>query len=784
MKLRKGWLIAMALMSTPGLSATAQEAPKDWQFEVGESATVAREKWGALTAGENLALGKKVEFFPTPQDALTTDENDPYDLTDGKLSERADDRVWFNKDAVGWYGGTGTAGGVLLVVDLGAPQPVGQIAIRVLGGHEQGSLDLPTAIEFLASNDGENYHTLQKTVRLNEGEKDQSDFVRGFYYPQEGVAYMAPLFCKKPVRARYIAMRVTLQNSLFTDQISITKAADGVDVKSVDAYPKAQVFTDGLVVSPRHSPMTVTTNVATPNWLMVLDNSNLDLKNKENRAAFRMELPKGLRVLPQSELKFKEVAGNANANVYEFPYDGTNRYGAIGPVWIEAEAGAKLPADATVLLTGILQDKDSHSLKFPLKLVQVPEVPKSDALDISLAWNHDAQQQMWPHFLRDFRKMGFNFVSTFPYYYYKDASGQWNEQVQKNLAFLQQARRDGYKIVANESPFHAIWKIVEADRAAGKIDAAEAAALFNQVDGKPGQWMFPLYRGKYYQAEMERVAEGAALVQPDHLYFDIEWFPPVIEESRKDPRMIAAWKASGKEWDDFVTDIGTEIMTTMVTKMRAAVPQRKMLVGLYNSDPQNKIYDAIFQWDKIYPGLIDIAQPSLYVQGRAQVIADRIQFDNKTLGNRQIIPWLSTGTYGEHDPKFVEPMVLEAILNGARGLTYYWFGDFDPMDFYFHSKALKTLAPYEKLLRDGKPISYQGDNPNLHYTAFGSPSGVLLMVANYSSSAQTKVNLPLVLKDAKKAIVVDGAPLKIGKNGVTIDVPPGEFRLVYMSDTK
>jgi hypothetical protein len=782
MKLRKGWLMAMALMSTPGLSATAQEAPKDWQFEVGQTATVAHEKWHALTAGENLALGKKVEFFPPPNDTLTTDENDPYDLTDGKLSERADDRVWFNKDAVGWYGGTGTAGGVLLVVDLGAPQPVGQIAIRVLGGHEQGSLDLPTAIEFLASNDGENYHTLQKTVRLNEGEKDQSDFVTGFYYPQEGVAFMAPLMCKTAVRARYIAMRVTLQNSLFTDQISITKAADETAVKNVDAFPQAQVFTDGLVVSPRHSPMVVTTNVATPNFLIVLDNSNLDLKNTENSAAFRMELPKGLRVLPQSELKFKEVSSRiANTNAYEFSYNGVNMYGAIGPLWIEADAGLKIPADATVKFTGILQGKDSHSLSFPLKLVQIPEVPANKALDISLAWNHDAQQQVWPNYLRDFRKMGFGSVTTFPYYYYKDASGQWNEQVQKNLTFLQQARREGYGIVSNESPFHAIWKVVEADRASGKIDAEEAAEVFNQVDGKPGKWMFPLYRGKYFQAEMDRVAEGAAMVQPDQVYFDIEWWHPVIEESRKDPRMITAWKVSGKTWDDFVTDIGTEIMTTMVTKMRAGVPQRKMLVGLYNADPQNKIYDDIFQWDKIYPGLIDIAQPSLYVQGRAQVVADRIQFDYKRLGNRQIIPWLTTGTYGEFDPKFVEPMVLESILNGARGVTYFWFGDFDPMDFYFHSKALKTLAPFEKLLQTGKPISYKGDNPNLHYTTFGSTSGVLLMVANYNSSAQTKVRLPLVLKDAKEAVVVDGAPLVIGTNGVMLEVPAGEFRLVYMS---
>lgn len=95
------------------------------------------------------------------------------------------------------------------------------------------------------------------------------------------------------------------------------------------------------------------------------------------------------------------------------------------------------------------------------------------------------------------------------------------------------------------------------------------------------------------------------------------------------------------------------------------------------------------------------------MQGRAQLVADRIRFDYDAMQSRQIIPWLSAGTYGEYDPPMTEPMVLESILNGARGVTYYKFDDFDPMDFYYHSKALASLAPFETLLQAGKPVAYR-----------------------------------------------------------------------------
>lgn len=776
MKTTSKWLAVLGLMSISILPAQAQI---DWQHQVGENAGAAREQWKQLTSGEELARGKKVFFSPKPNYGLTTDENDPYDLTDGNLSTRADDRVWFQKDAVGCYLGAGTSGGSLMVIDLGEVQPVGQIAIRVLGGTEQGSLGLPGAAEFLASVDGKQYHQLQRMVKLNPAEKEQADGKTGYYFPEEGKAYMAPLVCREPVRARYIALRVTPVNSLFTDQISVQKAPVATPLKNLNEYPVGKVYTDGLVVFPRHEPFVVTSNIATPNWLTVLNNTELELAKGE--LGYRLDLPEGLNLLPQSQPKFTEVAASRpGVKSYEFKFNRNNGYssqGSEGPLWIEKTPGARLAPDVKVTLTATVQGKDSHTISSPLQIVEIPQVPTNKALDVSLAWMGDSVQQEWPNFLRDFRKMGFGYISTFPRYYGKDKEGQWNAATLKNLEFIKQARATGYKVLYNESPFHVMWNTIQAADKAGKIDAAEAEQIYNQIDGKRGKHVSILYRGKYYQDEIKRVAELAALVQPDHVYHDIEFWDGPAAESKRDPRVIAAWKASGKEWNDFATDIGKETIETLNTAMRAAVPGKQMVVGTYNADPKNKIYNSILQFDKIYPQIVDLAQPSLYVQGRSIAVKERIRYDSGVMQNKQIIPWLSAGTYGEFAPHKLESMVLEAVLNGSRGLTYYWFGDFEPMDFYYHSKALAALAPYEALLQSGKPVAYQGDNPTLHYTAFAAEKEALVLVGNYDNSSQTKVTLPLPFQTAKKA-TVGGKALTIKGNTVTLDVPRGEFRLV------
>lgn len=761
------------------MASSVKAAPVDYQYNPGTPATEARAQWYELTKGEELARDKKVLFSPAPNYRLTTDENDPYDLTDGKLSAREDDRVWFNKDAVGWYLGVGTTGGVLMRIDLGSEQPVGQIAIRALGGYEQGSLGLPGKVEFLASNDDKQYYSLQEMAKLTESEKEQSDGKTGFYIPEEGKAFMAPFVARVPVKARYVALRVTPVNSLFVDQISVLRADDNTPLKVLSSFPKAQVFTEGLAFLPRHEPFTITTNIATPNYLTVFDNTSEDLA--KNPAAFRMELPRGVQVSPVTKLDFKEVpSAHSGMQGYEFAYDGKNRSGNIGPIWIVKEENARIESDAKVLLTGIVNGKETNPLQYPINFVEIPETSPIEGLDVGLAWMNESVALDWPNFLQDWRKMGFNLVSSFPRYYgNKDKNGNWSETTQEKLNLLAEARKQGYGIIYNESPFHVMGNKIRSHEKSGKISEAEAQNIFLHINGERNKAMSTLYRGEYYQEELQRVADLAELIQPDHVYLDIEGWGQNINLSKRDPKVKAAWEKSGKEWEDFITDSGYEMVSQLVSGMRNKV-DKEMVVGLYNSDPKNAVYHQYLAWDKHYPEIIDVAMPSLYIQGRALIVADRIRYDYEQMKTKEIIPWLSTGTYGEYNPKLTEPMVLEAILNGSRGITYYWFGDFDPMDFYYHSKALKALKPHEKLLQTGKPIAYKSDNSSLHYTAFASENEALILVGNYDGSPNTKTRLSLPLRSAKRA-TSSGESLPIRNGTVEINVPPGEFRLVAIN---
>ena len=57
-----------------------------------------------LEGRENLAQGRPVVFAPPTNYSLTgRGESDATDLTDGKLTQREDRRLWFDSAAVGWF---------------------------------------------------------------------------------------------------------------------------------------------------------------------------------------------------------------------------------------------------------------------------------------------------------------------------------------------------------------------------------------------------------------------------------------------------------------------------------------------------------------------------------------------------------------------------------------------------------------------------------------------------------------------------------------------------------
>ncbi|MBR4662801.1 MAG: hypothetical protein IKO93_02905, partial [Lentisphaeria bacterium] len=183
-------------------------------------------------------------------------------------------------------------------------------------------------------------------------------------------------------------------------------------------------------------------------------------------------------------------------------------------------------------------------------------------------------------------------------------------------------------------------------------------------------------------------------------------------------------------------------------------------------------------WDLIYPGSISISQPSLYVGERPWLVQKLIRRIHKLMKNRNIIPWLTAGTYGEIRPQFVEYNALEALLNGACGITYYAYWDFDnAMKYAAMAKALRMIAPYENLIMDGAVTEIPADGVNTSAVRKGNE--MLLLVGNYRKP-DTKVSITLPFKKVEVVRDLrDGETFEPSKN-LDLNVKRSNIRLIYV----
>ncbi len=99
--------------------------------------------------GENLALGKSVQFNTPPNYTAVMDADDARQLTDGKFATATP--MWYDKDAVGWV----LVDPTVFTLDLGAVQPIGGVGLHKGAG--QAGVEWPASIEIHVSEDGKRY---------------------------------------------------------------------------------------------------------------------------------------------------------------------------------------------------------------------------------------------------------------------------------------------------------------------------------------------------------------------------------------------------------------------------------------------------------------------------------------------------------------------------------------------------------------------------------------------------------------------------------------------------
>ena len=282
---------------------------------------------------------------------------------------------------------------------------------------------------------------------------------------------------------------------------------------------------------------------------------------------------------------------------------------------------------------------------------------------------------------------------------------------------------------------------------------------------------------------MERIANCVKNSKPDYVFYDIEIWHNAHHSAPLCQRCRPLLDKSGKSLDEFLYDMGTETMRDVKEAVRKGAKAAGIPMPVVASYNRHAVYPkyAIEKWDYIYPEYVEMAQPSLYVCGRALDVHKCIRNNYNILGNKKIVPWLTAGTYGEFDSYKIEQMVLEALMNGAGGITYFQIADFydSPLDFYYHAKALAELRPYEDLMMDGTVLSTEGDNKDMTYSMIQNGDEVLLLVGNYKA-AKPKVTFPLPFKP--KAI----RDLRLGKDinptgkDFVFEVPKDDVRLFYI----
>ncbi len=729
-----------------------------------------RLRWMRETKGENLALGKRVRYSLTPDYGLTTDAKDTEQLTDGKLSTHGDDKIWFDSEAVGWYESARPTQGLNILLDLGSVQPVGKVVARFLSGGEQGSLLAPSEITVVASEDGKQFYKVASLIKLMPAERDRANQPGNYYIAEDGTAYVYPFAFPLKMNARYIGLAVKgATDSVFCDEIAVLKGSFPSSAASRFIADRRVTFvTEGIIFGPMKPKLAIATNINVPNFFRTLDCRPAEARSKE--AMCVIELP--------AQVKFLASDASKGIKSEDFEADGLKwkRWSFTMPsnstLWqmpFYLSIAGKLPKNPKAVFYARCEGFEPNRVTVPLIPIKIPKVPRLNGMHVSLAWMGEGNALDWPGFFDAWEQMGFNAVSTFPRYWY----GTIKPDV---AAWLAEARKRGFNVVYNESPFHEM----------GWIHRTETE-MNSQLAGGPSQNPCPSYRGRFYQEEIKRVGDCYEMCAGDYVFYDIEYWYNGAREAGLCSRCLEWQAKSGKSMDECLVDMGAQMKSDMFNEIQARSKKlgRKMpIIGMYDLNASDPVYESVDDFRLEYPNLVQLSQPSLYCMNRIQYAHDTVRADFEALKGKKgvILPWLTAGTYGEADSAAIEALILECFMNGATGITYFCFTDFDTaLDYQAHALALAAIAPYQKLLLNGTSYKVKVDAPGVLASGWwNGRDEMLLLLGNYDNSlpASVKVKLPFGKVMTVKN-VLNGKMLPVGKM-LNVKIPAKGFGFYYI----
>jgi len=718
-----------------------------------------------LEGRTDLALNKKVLFSPVPNYGLTAKGGtDAADLTDGKLSRREDQRLWFDSAAVGWsYGGR-----VNLAVDLGQQCDIDEIAVRFQNGSaDGGGRNFPGWVEALVSDDGIHYVKAGEFSQWNPDDFSKYNIGQG-----RGTSWVDALrFTGLKTHGRWVGLRFYGSGLTVSDEMYVF-GKPGTATQAPVGEPD-----DFSVKEPEiyfHKPYLELANNATlpvPIGLNVPEDGAAD-------ATLLLDVPKEWKLTGSVDgiditgLHPKVLLDGFNQYAFDAKKVKANK--VFGRLYIEA-TNWKTGQNGVLRYRTFSGGQQSALMHIPVHVVNIPAAPRLKKIMASMGWWSGAgEMAKWPTQLTDFRTIGLNTFNVF---------GMWMPQDSKapEWAALEQARQAGFFISNIDSPLRPIL-----------TKHKNANEIYDQLgDGKVSNKLSISYRGKYYQEEIQRFAQMMAKVKPDFSSEDIElwgWQGPV--ESMKDERNQAEYAKSGAgSWAQWQQEKGSEMISDLILSAQKSVRDaggKPFQTGMYDVRP-GEIYQQLFDFNALYPKILNESQPSTYTSlqpADITFIGDEARKDRAQLPRSDVMPWLTPGDAGTFPGNNFQWALLECYANGARGIWFWSNRVWDSEDLIAYNRVIRAIAPMEDVIVDGNLVggsaAVQGEG---RVSGMALNNRMMLLAADYFHKTDGNITLKLHLNRMSTIIdLLNGDVLQMsvkkGDNIINIPLKGQSARLI------
>ncbi|MFP3903436.1 MAG: discoidin domain-containing protein [Armatimonadota bacterium] len=713
------------------------------------------EKWQELTEGENIALGHPFEFNIPCNWYICQEGDNGAELTDGWLNMRESFKIWFSRKVAAWRG----ADRINAWVDLGEVQPMERVVVRCQGR----PMYPPRKTEIYASDDGENWR-LVRTAEAGpiDGGEDS------YYAPLAGT-YVYPMSIPVGIKARYLGLRMFLGATLVIDEVAVMKGGEDLPTLAASDTKEAFFHQEGACPYFIHDEIPVTAEVGTMVNFYVLN------PGVPEDASFELfwDLP------PEVELKHDPENPPPTETVthdgqqytrWVMPLEGYNR--SRNQSGVRYPAASAEPGRTLQSYLGARVDGEVTNVRpYPVSVIAFPDATPPERLHTSMAWGG------WLTYDHDpalHKRLGYNAIGAFPRYW---GSGWWNDppgEAADNLEGYEIARKAGLDVVMNLSYI-------------GRLSGDETRC---QLPDGPAGFICPTYRGEKYQETIDRMVTFYEYADPKWIFYDIEsWSHRDAEKMKECSRCKARFEAGDWEtWEDFLSDMGEEMMADVYNaweQKRQELGRDPFIVGFYDIYKQpGRVYDNIWDFEKLYPEYIQLSMPSLYVQGKGQDVAHEMSAIRGRMDSNDIIPWLTPGTYGEFPQVRQRDMILETFCNGGRGITYYKTSQADPLELKIIADTINMVQPFEDIIMDGEPIADQltCSTAKAKVCGMGDGDEALILVSVYDWSLPVEATITWTDHDTPVYDLDTGEQVGTCGEGFTANVAGHKTKLYYTGD--